>query len=696
MKKCILLLLLVSISSTFAFSQARKIPLFEHFTQASCGPCAAQNPGFESGIMTPNKGNFNHIAYHTSWPGTDPMNAANPTDVANRVGVYNVTGVPTIQMMGSRWTGSPSGVTQGLIDNMAAETSPVRILVKDTGTTSRNAEIRIQSLGSIPSGTWKLFVAVVENPKNYTSAPGSNGETHFPNVFRDFASAVTGDAFTAAAVGSEVVVNYPYTIDATWVEPNVYVIAWLQNTTTKEVIQSGSSKISNFELINSSTTSASQGTPSTITSFDASMLNLGNANGNYELSFAKAINSDWDANFEIDGTAYTTAQSVTISASSLKSAKVNIMPCWSAGVGKVSLILKSLDDATLAPQRLDYYVVSNVQELLLNNNASQGDGATVTAESWASTYEDAMNTTGATCKSSTDQFTFIKLQRAGALSNVKSVYFNIGWTFPALTDDLVVELSAFLSSGTGKSMLIMGQDVAWDNFDTASGAANGTANTKAFLETYFHIGFVDDGSSTETTLTPVTGDPITGSLSSMTIVPYYTTTNYYPDQISAVAPAEAMLYYNAGTKVAGVRYDGGTYRTAFVPIGLEMLNTADGAALLTSVRNWFFNGNTPSTCSDPGTTCTIVGIQESEPKISIHNIYPNPTDGWASILVNTEFNGNWNLIVQDVTGRVILSEPVTAGATHHINTQDWSTGTYFYSFSDGTLTTETKKLQIIR
>ena len=695
MKKNILLLLALLLSSTMVFSQARKIPLFEHFTQASCGPCAAQNPGFESGILIPNKGNYNHIAYHTSWPGTDPMNAANPTDVANRVTLYNVTGVPTVQMMGSRWTGSPGGVTQGLLDNMAAEISPIRIIVNETGTTTRNAEIRIQSLGAMPSGTWKLYAAIVENPKDYTSAPGSNGETHFPNVFRDFASAVTGDAFTAAAIGSETVVNYTYNIDATWSEPNIYLMAWIQNTTTDEVIQSGSSKISKFELVNTSTFTAGQGTPSTISSFDANLLNLGNASGNFELSFVKDINSDWDANFEIGGVAYTTAQNVTIAANAIQSAKVNIMPCWSAGVGKVSLVLKSLDDATLAPQRLEYYVVSNVQELILNNNAGQGDGTGVTAESWASSYTDALNSTGATCRSSADHLTFIKLQRAGALNNVKAVYFNIGWTFPALTDELVVELAAFLD-GTGKSMLIMGQDVAWDNFDTASGAANGTANTKAFLETYFHIGFVADGTTTETTLTPVAGDPITGSLSAMTIVPYYTTTNYYPDQITAVAPAEAILHYNAGTKVAGTRYDAGTYRTAFIPIGLEMLNATDGAALLSSVRNWFFNGDTPTTCTDPGTICTIVGIEEENPEISIHNMYPNPADGYATILVNAELTGNWNLVIQDITGRVILQEAVIAGQTHRIDTQDWAAGTYFYSYKDGARGTETKKLQIIR
>ena len=56
--------------------QAKKLIMFEHFTQASCGPCAAQNPAFQA-VYIKNKHNVNHVAYHTSWPGVDPMNAAN-------------------------------------------------------------------------------------------------------------------------------------------------------------------------------------------------------------------------------------------------------------------------------------------------------------------------------------------------------------------------------------------------------------------------------------------------------------------------------------------------------------------------------------------------------------------------------------------------------------------------------------------
>lgn len=83
--------------------------MFEHFTQASCGPCASQNPGFEGTILTPNPSIVRHIAYHTSWPGVDEMNAANPTEVANKVTYYNVQGVPDVVLEGNYKQGHHQG-----------------------------------------------------------------------------------------------------------------------------------------------------------------------------------------------------------------------------------------------------------------------------------------------------------------------------------------------------------------------------------------------------------------------------------------------------------------------------------------------------------------------------------------------------------------------------------------------------------
>ena len=74
-------------------SDRLKISLFEHFTQASCGPCAAQNPYFQA-VYGENVTNVHHVAYHTSWPGYDPMYEYSTAESEAMVQFYSVSGVP--------------------------------------------------------------------------------------------------------------------------------------------------------------------------------------------------------------------------------------------------------------------------------------------------------------------------------------------------------------------------------------------------------------------------------------------------------------------------------------------------------------------------------------------------------------------------------------------------------------------------
>ena len=48
MKKYLLLSLLLAGSSWFVSAQNQRLVLAEEFTNASCGPCAAQNPAFDA------------------------------------------------------------------------------------------------------------------------------------------------------------------------------------------------------------------------------------------------------------------------------------------------------------------------------------------------------------------------------------------------------------------------------------------------------------------------------------------------------------------------------------------------------------------------------------------------------------------------------------------------------------------------
>jgi hypothetical protein len=182
--------LLVCLFSVAAFGQNRLV-LVEHFTQASCGPCATQNPALKT-LLDANNTKVVALKYQTSWPGVDPMNAANPTEAAARVQYYNVTGVPNSVMDGSG-PGSPGTiVTTSTINNRYNTAAPLNITASHqwtAGYDSIQIDVFVANAGTSTvvsggAGSLKLHVAIVEEEINYPSAPGSNGETVFYQVMR--------------------------------------------------------------------------------------------------------------------------------------------------------------------------------------------------------------------------------------------------------------------------------------------------------------------------------------------------------------------------------------------------------------------------------------------------------------------------------------------------------------------------------
>ena len=137
MKQIYILVFLGVLASSIAYSQAPRRVLVEEFTQASCPPCAVYNPGFHKIIFTPgNESKVTLLCYQTSWPGTDPMNSQNPTDVQSRVTYYGVNAVPdcladggVTQAGAPIFHGNIADFTQGIINTRSVVTSPVEITV---------------------------------------------------------------------------------------------------------------------------------------------------------------------------------------------------------------------------------------------------------------------------------------------------------------------------------------------------------------------------------------------------------------------------------------------------------------------------------------------------------------------------------------------------------------------------------------
>jgi len=657
-------------------AQAKKYPLFEHFTQASCGPCAAQNPIFQA-VYEQNLTNVHHVAYHTWWPGTDPMYDYNPDELDEIIGYYSVSGVPTMFEDGTN-IGSPSGVTQSGIDEAMSPGSPIRVLVsEETVGTTRNVTIEVQTVGEVPSGTYKLKTAVAERMIEYGSPPGSNGETEFPNVFRQILTSTTsGDDITLADIGSSVSFDYSYELDAEWEEDEIYVLAWVQNVSSKDILNSGATGDPKLELVNTATNIFTNSGGD----FDAVVSNVGDADEIFTISMIANQPADWDASYTFEGTTYTGDHTTTLSGGSLEGLSLSVTTGTTPGVGEYIITVTS-SDPDVNPMSVRYYTISGVTDLVVNNVESFGDGSAYDTYDFEDYYTGGLDYAGVTSYGVAGDNVFIAGMKGDALNEVENIYFNVAWTFPALTkDELRGYIKDFLDNGG--NLFIAGQDIGWE---VDYYADNGLPASNTFYENYLHSIFINDAAAGATTLTAVTDDAWYGGVAESDIEKSYGTTYYYPDQIEPSDSEGFPIFYynNTETKIGGIRSETGTYKTVYLGIGLEMIEDDAVKDEVMKLTHDYFTGQ-------------LNGIEfDNAMQNLMGSISPNPASNIAVLEVG-DYNTPMTLVITNLAGQVVKNLQVAANASNiTIDVSDMESGMYLYHITDGVRVSATQKLNVV-
>lgn len=658
-------------------AQAPKYAMFEHFTQASCGPCAQQNPGFQSSILDPNPGTVRHIAYHTSWPGYDPMYNLNPTQSDDRVNYYTVTGVPDIFLEGNLKESSPGGFVQQDVDDVVAATSPIKITVKDVDNgTSHDVTITVTSVGTPPTGNLKLRTAIIERNVNYASPPGNNGEKYFPNVFRKMLPSSAGDAIVLAAQGESVVFNYTYDENTAWNMDEIALISFVQNESTKEIYNCGAS-FDPSVIIADPAILTSAGTSGSASSFTLEAANTSTAMQDFSYTLTASAPADWSANFEVNGTTYTAPATIAMNAGEVLPVTIHVTPGATAALGIYTLSIQSLSNLNEDPFEKSVYVFSGVTELVVNNAAMAPATATFLQNAYATAFESAGTATYAFLNSSLTQ----RASQENSLTAVRNIYYNAGWYFPALTDDFVTELMTFMDNGG--NLFISGQDIGWDVWTAPGDYGHATPLTQDFFNNYMFADFIDDGSTANKPLTANSADPVFGALGSTVINYYYTSTYFFPDQITPAGIGTPIFYYNNNSaKVAGVRGDNGTYKTVYIAPGIEMLGTpANKTNIIKTAYNWFYG---------------ITGT-ESVPSAAqqLGQNFPNPGSDVTYIPV-AGLQEDMIFTVTDQLGRTVISEVVKKNTSLiKVNTGSLVNGVYFYRLANAANQGITKRMEVM-
>lgn len=213
-----------------AIGTAERIPMIEHFSSSTCGPCVSVNTAMLN-FCNNNPGRFTYTKYQMNWPGNgDPYYTA---EGGTRRDYYGVNAVPQCFLDGEDQ--GYAAVQQTVFDQHAERTAFVDIrgsFVVEGNTINIKADV-------IPfiDADARVFVSV--NEKETHNNVGGNGETSFHHVFMKMLPDAQGTTVNLVTCEPQ---HFEFTQDmsGTHVEEmsDLEVSIWVQNYDSKEMFNS--------------------------------------------------------------------------------------------------------------------------------------------------------------------------------------------------------------------------------------------------------------------------------------------------------------------------------------------------------------------------------------------------------------------------------------------------------------------------
>ena len=219
------------------------VVLIEDFANVSCDPCVTSNKIIESlANVTYGRSKLVAVKYPTNFPSpNDPFYLANTADCNSRISYYNVFFAPTTVVDGiERPISTDSLSVMASVDSRL--TKPLQFQM-DVSTTIVGAQynititIKVLNGAGINFSNTVLHTVVTETDIEFSTPPGSNGETKFYDVMRDMLPSNAGQSLAGINQAEETVFQYQTAINSNWVVQNLNVVAFIQNIDSKEVYQ---------------------------------------------------------------------------------------------------------------------------------------------------------------------------------------------------------------------------------------------------------------------------------------------------------------------------------------------------------------------------------------------------------------------------------------------------------------------------
>jgi hypothetical protein len=227
--------------------------LLEHFANTS-STASSVATALVNTISKNNNEDIINIQYHTNFPGADLFYDKNPGDASARILFYGLSKAPYSFIDGGT-TKDYANIFDYVIADIDSNDVSRRSLVNPLFDLSLNTSVsngilsvsgQIMATDNVSSDNLSLYIAITE--KKHTGIAGANGETTFYNVFRKFFPDAGGVSLKKTWLKGDIIPisNKTWVIDKTLSASDIEVIAFVQNSITKELYQAASKIESNL------------------------------------------------------------------------------------------------------------------------------------------------------------------------------------------------------------------------------------------------------------------------------------------------------------------------------------------------------------------------------------------------------------------------------------------------------------------
>ena len=225
---------------------ASNIVLLEDFANVSCNPCVISNKIIET-LTNETYGRDKLVAvkFPTNFPAPNDLFYLAAKEICDaRISYYSVFFAPTTVIDGIiKPVSTDSNSVKAAVDQRLQKDLKFRMYVSDNiiGTDYfTTITIKVLDAAGLDFSNLVLHTVITETDIEFSTPPGSNGETKFYDVTRAMLPSSSGESLSGISLTEEVVFQRQIGINPSWVINKLNTVVYVQNLITKEVYQATS------------------------------------------------------------------------------------------------------------------------------------------------------------------------------------------------------------------------------------------------------------------------------------------------------------------------------------------------------------------------------------------------------------------------------------------------------------------------